>query len=368
MNKQDNNALNYDKILDLINKNEYDSAAIQIEQILSIDAKDGEINYLKGRLKLRQNKIQQALSCFLIASKHGVDTFTCHLNLAIIYKRLDDIQNSNLELYKALELSKNDMVVTYVSALNSLFISNKDYVGAHKVADFIIQKHSKQYESHSLKVRTFIKQKEYLSAKEYLKKIEKEFADNVMFVIDKAVVLYQNGDYKSAWDFLSSKDGMEVQPYFEIKALIASKLQYEQELLDINKKLFEVYNSNKSAIILGLYELNQQNYDNAINYFQAVQKTEDNKKYYYAAQYYNAVCLQRCNVPITTINKSVKSAVAIYEKSFGNSSVSDKIFIAQLLQECYQMLDDTMNANKYKNYVEYMKKIEIEFGESSVDF
>lgn len=295
------------------------------------------LSYIKKSFSLQeQGFYKPAIEMLYKALAIDCDNLEILLQLAFLYKLLNNYERSTYYIEKVLEL--NDKHLDALFLLEEIYLIKKETALALEIAEkiYIIEPNPKNL----AKKINILNQSDNFEGIELLEKSISEKNDEILYELAKA---YSTKDLSHAIKLL--EEGLAQNKFNNDIALLLAQNYYKNNELDKSRELFEKLNKNsKSAEILnylGLFELNDNNYEDAINYFtKACDSDDKNPEYLYnlassfflkgwldeALKYFNkAICFAPNDV-----NYHYAIAYLYYHQNKYDKAISELNFIKKI--------------------------------------
>lgn len=236
------------------------------------------LSYIKKSFSLQeQGFYKPAIEMLYKALAIDCDNLEILLQLAFLYKLLNNYERSTYYIEKVLEL--NDKHLDALFLLEEIYLIKKEIPLALEIAEkiYTIEPNPKNL----AKKINILNQSENFESIKLLEKSITEKNDEISYELAKA---YSTKDL--AYSIKLLEEGLAQNKFNNDIALLLAQNYYKNNDLDKSRELFEKLNKNsKSAEILnylGLFELNDNNYEDAINYFtKACDADDKNPEYLY---------------------------------------------------------------------------------------
>lgn len=295
------------------------------------------LSYIKKSFSLQeQGFYKPAIEMLYKALAIDCDNLEILLQLAFLYKLLNNYERSTYYIEKVLEL--NDKHLDALFLLEEIYLIKKEIPLALEIAEkiYTIEPNSKNL----AKKINILNQSDNFESIKLLEKSIAEKNDEILYELAKA---YSTKDLVHSIKLL--EEGLAQNKFNNDIALLLAQNYYKNNELDKSRDLFEKLNKNsKSAEILnylGLFELNDNNYEDAINYFtKACDADDKNPEYLYnlassfflkgwldeALKYFNkAICFSP-----NDINYHYAVAYLYYHQNKYDKAISELNFIKNI--------------------------------------
>lgn len=298
------------------------------------------VNYIKKSFDLKnQGFYKPAIEMLYKALALDSENLEILVQLSQLYKLLDNFQKAIYYLEKVLDINASHIDALYL--LEEIYLEQNDLVSAKGISQKIYDIRPTS-ENLAKKIKILNKLGDYNTILE-IEKTNKDLDAEVLYEISCAH--YNNYEIEKSKKALESAY-LKSNKNEKIMLKLA-KIYYEYDNLDESKKIFlELEKNNNSSEVsnyIGLFYLNENKIDSAIDYFKKAQKDDEkNAEYSYnlASAYFlkgwldeaiiyfnNAIMLESDN-----INYRYSLAYAYYQKKLYEKSAKELDAIYELEQ------------------------------------
>lgn len=231
-----NENINIEIAEELIENEKYKDALEILRDLAEKDPNNGRIAYNLGRIALINYDSKSAYKFFKMAVKNGFENNLIYILLGDIYFDLDRYKDAQSMYEKSYEFVNDDIDSWLAdSKLTMLFIKNKMYLNAEKIAKQLINNFPDNYQGYHFIVCIFVSKDMIKEAKEYIDSISEKFFGTAQYQMDKIDIARIEGNLNKVLDEISNDSAvMDVIPETILK------YKFHQLLSEGNLDYFDI--------------------------------------------------------------------------------------------------------------------------------
>lgn len=323
---------------------EYSKAKEILEAILSLYPKEAEALYLMANVCVAFSEPEDALKYFYTSMDMGCVNFQSLIGTAMVEKVMGNPEKVIELLQKSCDLDRSNPFPRQLF-IAELFEQKK----MHQVILMALELQSDfpdSYISYHYEFVAWIALEEYNQAYKSLSENLDRFKDNREFVQDYTLALSLIQKNEQAWDFLSTNIGIVDEnslKYLKLKERIANALNMRDEVFEANKKMYDNYRLEESALYLATALLVEKNVQEASVYIDAILNAKKKNHVYYSAVYINAISKSLSGFSETDVEQIYMDAIKIFEDAYEDIG---ELYLIQFAAECYGLISDEENEKK----------------------
>jgi len=241
----------------------WDKASEVVEDALKVSPNDPQVNYLKAKLAVRENDMDQAIISLRIVTKEMPENIDAFLLLARVYQQQKNVEQVKRTLNNAFE---NNRINTDALLKLTKYYLPRDIAQAEKTIDAYNKIKDADYSGLSLKAAILNKNKKQKEAYEIAKKLIKLYPDKPNGYLQAVPYYGQLGDKEKVISilengYISAKDNREL--LIMLTSFQVAEKKYEVAINRINSELKAAPKDADLKLLLAKVYLAKKDFDDA---------------------------------------------------------------------------------------------------------